>query len=236
MTGGMHPPGASAVLSGLLIALAVSLARPARHRLRGSRPPALRRGRSGRAEPMPSARAVAVLARQLAALLHAGLAPGRVWRAVADRTADRAIRGVAAAVVAGGRRGERTGVTLRGYLEHGSGRGDDAALRRLAVAVDVSERTGAPLGPTLGRLAEALRDEELAAEERASALAGPRASATVLAVLPLAGVVLGGAVGSDPVHVLLGTAPGRVCLVLGGVLWAVGRAWTAALVRRAARG
>jgi tight adherence protein B len=236
----MGPPSGSAVLAGLLLAVAVLAGRPGRSRPVGAsrfaRSSTSTGGRTLRADRVPSARAVAVLARQLSALLQAGLAPGRVWRAVAERGTDPAVREVAAAVVAGARRGERAGVALRGYLAAVRGRGDDGPLRRLAVAVDVSERTGAALGPTLGRLAEGLRDDEVAADERAAALAGPRASATVLAVLPLAGLAIGAALGSDPLHVLWGTAPGRVCLMVGGLLWLTGRAWTAALVRRAARG
>jgi tight adherence protein B len=56
----------------------------------------------------------------------------------------------------------------------------------------------------------------------------------VLGWLPAAGVVLGALVGADPVRVLLLTGPGRLCLVAGLLLWAAGRGWSRALVRRAA--
>jgi tight adherence protein B len=171
-----------------------------------------------------------------------------VWRAVRDRADEPAVRALASAVVAGARRGEPVAVALRGHLAAaelharrrrllpGAPAADAAALRQLVVALDVSERTGSAAGPTLNRLAEGLREAEAAAGERESALAGPRASATVLGVLPLAGLAMGGLLGADPLHVLVGTGPGRVSLVLGCGLWAVGRLWSRALVRRAAAG
>jgi tight adherence protein B len=110
-----------------------------------------------------------------------------------------------------------------------------AVLGWLAVTVAVSERTGAPLAACLERLAAAVRAEAAAADERASALAGPRATAQVLGWLPAAGIGLGALVGADPVHALLTTAPGRLCAAAGTALWLAGRLWSAALVRAAAR-
>jgi tight adherence protein B len=107
-------------------------------------------------------------------------------------------------------------------------------LRWLAVATSVSDRTGAPAADCVDRLAAAVRAELAAADERAAALAGPQATAQVLGWLPAAGVVLGALVGADPVRVLLLTGPGRLCLVAGLLLWAAGRGWSRALVRRAA--
>jgi tight adherence protein B len=194
---------------------------------------------------LPDVADVAVLAEQLAGLMRAGLPMGRVWRAVADRGTSPAIRALAAAVLVGQHRGELTGPAIRAHA--GSVRAparllppwrapaDPAALDQLIVAVEVSERTGAALSGTLTRLAEALRQEEAAAQERESALAGPRASAAVLSLLPLAGLGLGAVLGSNPAHVLLATLPGRVCLLGGALLWSAGRAWTAVLVRRARR-
>jgi tight adherence protein B len=105
----------------------------------------------------------------------------------------------------------------------------------LAVAVDVSERTGAALAETLQRFADGLRADLQAEQERESALAGPRATAMILAGLPLAGLGLGGLIGSHPWQTLLLTAPGRLCLLAGAGAWVTGRAWSAALIRRASQ-
>ena len=67
------------------------------------------------------------------------------------------------------------------------------------------------------------------------ALAGPRATASVLAALPLAGIGLGALIGVNVPAVLLGTPLGWACTVGGGLLWAAGRGWSARLVRSAAR-
>jgi tight adherence protein B len=57
-------------------------------------------------------------------------------------------------------------------------------------------------------------------------MAGPRASAAVLAGLPVFGVLLGELSGARPLHVLVGTAEGQVLLVLGAVFLASGLWWT----------
>lgn len=181
---------------------------------------------------------VAVLADQLAVLAVAGLPPPRIWAAVAEHGPTPAVRAVASQVVAAGRRGIAPARALRGVVladpgRRGRQRGCAAAVH-LAVAVDVSERTGAATAPTLQRFAAALRADERAARERSAALAGPQTTAAVLAVLPLAGLLLGAVMGGHPWHALLATPVGRGCLGLGGLLWFVGRRWTASLVRRAA--
>jgi tight adherence protein B len=191
-----------------------------------------RRGRRAESEGAAAPGQTAMLADQLAALVRAGLPPIRVWQSIAERSADPATRALAAEVVAGQRVGEATGTALHGALARAERQ--DAALAQLAVAVDVTERTGAGLAETLTQFAATLRAEEQAAAERAEALAGPRATAWVLSLLPLAGLGLGAAVGARPWHALLLTEPGRVCLVAGAGLWTAGRWWSARLVRRAA--
>jgi tight adherence protein B len=57
-------------------------------------------------------------------------------------------------------------------------------------------------------------------------LAGPRATARVLAALPLVGLGLGIMLGSDPLSWLLTTVPGRLCFGTGAVLTTVGMWWT----------
>jgi tight adherence protein B len=190
---------------------------------------------------------VASLAERVAGLARAGLPASRVWQAIMDRSAQPPVRAVAEAVLAGQYRGEPVAAAMRNHVARVAGEGDrwltrfgrpaePVALLQLIVAVDVSERTGAALAVTLTRLAEALRQEEAAAQERESALAGPRATAAVLSLLPLAGLGLGGLLGGHPVYVLFCTLPGRGCLVIGAVLWCAGRTWTAVLVRRASAG
>jgi tight adherence protein B len=84
-------------------------------------------------------------------------------------------------------------------------------------------------------LAAGVRAEVAAADERSSALAGPQATAQILGWLPAGGVLLGAAVGANPVHALVGTSAGRLCAVAGLGAWLSGRLWCRALVRAASR-
>ncbi len=102
---------------------------------------------------------------------------------------------------------------------------------RLAAVVEVAESSGAPLADLLERF-----DAHVRAVDRAQALAdaqaaGARASAALLAVLPLAGAGLGFLVGVDAVHVLLHTRLGAACLGAAVVLQLTGLAWSGRLSR-----
>jgi len=210
-----------------------------RGRRAGAGPPALARwrtalraGAAGTAEP--AGVVVARAAAEVAALLRAGAPPPAAWApqrwdpaagpaplgGVLDRAARAAVRGED--LVAELRSGSRPPRAA-------------AALDSLALAWRTSETTGAPAAAVLDRLVTSLLDDASAQDARDAALAGPRATARLLAVLPLAGVLLGVLVGADPVAVLLGTAPGRWCAAVGLTATALGWAWTALLVRAAER-
>jgi tight adherence protein B len=231
--------------------------------LRGRRSPRSGWDQSHRGPVSPSPAELAVLADQLAALARAGLPTNRVWPILAERAATSSTRALAGAVAAGHVRGEGTARAIRRAIgsaepadstaveaSPGSGRSagaaggnagrwrrgrrPDPAAARLAVAIDVSERTGAALAETLQRFADGLRADLEAEQERESAMAGPRTTAMILSVLPLAGLALGGLIGSHPWRTLFLTGPGRLCLLAGAAAWLGGRAWSAALIRRAA--
>lgn len=61
--------------------------------------------------------------------------------------------------------------------------------------------------------------------------AGAKTSAWMLAVMPLAGVALGPAIGTDPLPVLLHTPIGAACLLAAVALQLGGLAWSARLSR-----
>lgn len=113
----------------------------------------------------------------------------------------------------------------------GGDRGLAAAVRAAAV---LAAETGAPLVMVLERVAAGLAADLDAAGRRAAALAGPRATARLLAWLPVAGLGLGLALGADPVGVLLDGQVGTMLLLLGGLCTAAGMRWSSALVARAA--
>src|SRR4051812_29189225 len=113
--------------------------------------------------------------------------------------------------------------------------GDEAgrALERVAAAVRLSASTGCSLAGVVTAVEDDLRARLHAEQELRSAVAGPRASATVLAGLPVLGLMMGSGIGADPWRVLTTTSSGTVLLVVGVALELAGTAWTARLVRRA---
>jgi tight adherence protein B len=115
----------------------------------------------------------------------------------------------------------------------GSGGEVGRALVRVAAAVRLSAATGCSLAGVVTAVEDDLRARLRAEDELRAAVAGPRASAAVLAGLPVLGLLMGGGVGADPWHVLTTTVPGTLLLVAGVLLELAGLLWTARLVRRA---
>jgi tight adherence protein B len=105
-------------------------------------------------------------------------------------------------------------------------------LASLAVCWQASLRHGAGLADAVDRLAASARASLEVRSSLSAELAGPRATARVLMLLPVIGVVLGMAMGADPVRWLFGTRVGWVCLACGVSLTAVGSLWTSRIAAR----
>jgi tight adherence protein B len=106
-------------------------------------------------------------------------------------------------------------------------------LRLLAGCWRIGAERGGSFALVVDGLAAALRDEEAHRAELAAQLAGPRATARLLAVLPLLGLAMAAALGARPVAFLLGTLPGVACLSAGVTLDIAGLWWTRRLAARA---
>jgi len=185
---------------------------------------ALRHHRSRRARAGERSRAVEACT-ALAAELRAGRAPAEALEVAAGLATGGTGRTLSTAAATARLGGDVPEALLR--------RGDSAVpelLRGLAACWQVCARSGSGLAPAVERLADGLRTRQ--AQERAvdAALAGPRATAGLLAVLPLAGLALAAGLGAHPVHVLLRTPLGLVCLLLGTALDLLGVWWTGRLV------
>jgi tight adherence protein B len=113
--------------------------------------------------------------------------------------------------------------------------GTGEVLTRVACAVRLSARTGCSLAAVVTAVEDDLRARVRADTELRAAVAGPRASASVLAGLPVLGLLMGSGVGADPWRVLTTTGTGTVLLVSGVALEGAGLAWSTRLVRRAVR-
>ena len=103
---------------------------------------------------------------------------------------------------------------------------DQPALRSLAACWRVSASTGTGFAAAVSRLAESARAAEAVRVDLEGELAGPRATARMLAILPCVGVAFGVMLGSDPISWLLTTGAGLACLVGGITLTVLGMVWT----------
>jgi tight adherence protein B len=170
-------------------------------------------------------RCLIALADALCAELRSGAVPrDALWRAARDEPPFAAVaaaaRSPAGDVVA----------TLREQATLPGG----AAAADLATAWLVCEATGGRLAPAVSRLAVGWRDEEQVRREVSAQLAGPRATAILLAALPVVGLLMGGALGADPVALLWQPSMALFVVVPGVLLEAAGVLWTARITRRAA--
>ncbi|WP_068279515.1 type II secretion system F family protein [Aldersonia kunmingensis] len=124
---------------------------------------------------------------------------------------------------------------LGGSAADGLGRDDEmigAELGRIAEAWRIAEQHGL----ALAELLEAARRDLLArirfGARLDSSLAGARATAVVLAGLPVLGIGLGQLMGAAPLRVLLGGGLGSILLVIGTGLVCAGLLWSDAITRR----
>ncbi|MEU1402754.1 type II secretion system F family protein [Streptomyces sp. NPDC005728] len=106
-------------------------------------------------------------------------------------------------------------------------------LLGLAACWRVAVDQGAGLAAGLDRLDAALRAERDQRADLRAQLAGARATALLLAALPALGLLLGSAMGADPLRVLLHSGAGLGCLVAGAVFEGAGMWWVARIVRGA---
>lgn len=110
-----------------------------------------------------------------------------------------------------------------------------ADLRALAACWDVAEHSGAGLALAVGRLASGVRAAERGRAELAGEVAAVRASARILAALPLLGLGIAHWIGAQPLTWLVAANPGRVVLLAGVALQAAGLAWLHRIVSVASR-
>jgi tight adherence protein B len=111
--------------------------------------------------------------------------------------------------------------------------GDAPAAAGLASAWATASASGAGLAGVVERVTDELVAQLDLRREIDSQLAAPRATARLLALLPLGGMALGVFLGVDPLGMLLGTTVGLCCLVIGSALALAGVVWVDRLARSA---
>jgi tight adherence protein B len=180
-----------------------------------------RRGRERRGD------AVIALCGALAGEVRAGRQPGEALLRAAH---DSGGLGDAQATVLAA---ARFGGDVPGALATAARQPGADGLLGLAACWRVAVDQGAGLAAGLDRLEAALRAERDQRADLRAQLAGARATAVMLAGLPVLGLLLGTALGTDPLHVLLHTGAGLGCLVVGGALEGLGLWWAMRIVRGA---
>jgi len=171
--------------------------------------------------------AVIALCAALAGEVRAGRQPGEaLLRAARD---SGGLGDAQAAVLAAA----RFGGDVPGALAAAAREAGAEGLLGLAACWRVAVDQGAGLAAGLDRLEGALRAERDQRADLRAQLAGARSTAVMLAGLPALGLALGAALGADPLRVLLHTGAGLGCLLVGGLLEALGMWWAMRIVRGA---
>lgn len=164
---------------------------------------------------------------EVVADIRAGQPPVRaVERALAPRDGVTAPRTWAAA---------RWGGDIASCLRQDAQETSQAILAAAGACWTVASAQGAGLADALDRLVGQDRRAEEVRRQLDAQLAAPRATARMLALLPVLGLALGFAVGGDPIAWLTGTSLGWACLALGVLCIALGLAWAGRIVSRTER-
>ena len=179
----------------------------------------LQRRRAERLRAQARADQVQRFCEELSAELSAGLPVGSALDGVAARWPE------LASVAAAARLGGSVPDTMR-ELAARPGAGD---LRLVAAAWQVAQRSGAGLAVALQSIAGSLAERQRTRRLVASELASARATARLMAVLPVLTLAMGSGAGGDPVAFLFSTTPGLACLATGCLLALAGLWWIEAI-------
>jgi tight adherence protein B len=158
----------------------------------------------------------------LAGELRAGAHPVAAFETAATEVVDD-VAAALRAVAARARLGVDVGVGLRSAASESV---VPSYWNRLAVCWDMAHRHGLAIA-LLMRTAQRDLVERARFESRVSAgMAGARATAGVLAVLPVVGIALGQLVGADPLSFLFSGGVGGWLLAVGATLSCAGLLWS----------
>lgn len=180
----------------------------------GGRRPRRRRTTGRRRTTAVEATSFVAAVGAVAAALRVGAGPEVAWRRVGVRTDD--------------------GVPRAADLA-GLGGAGPRQVTAVVAAARLSLQVGTPAAEMLERATIAVARDAEAEGRRRTALAGPRATASLLVWLPGGGLLLGVGVGARPWEQVLGGGAGTASAVVGLTLLLVGRRWTAREIRAAER-
>ncbi len=151
----------------------------------------------------------------LASDVRAGLTPTAALKAAAQTWPE--FRAVSDAAL--------LGADVPAALRRVADRPGASSLRWVAAAWVVAHRSGAGLADAVELASRAMLEARATAQVLDTELASARATARLLALLPLGVLLLGRGAGGDPFGFLVGTLPGAVVLTTGLLLAWVGMFW-----------
>lgn len=178
---------------------------------------------------------IAVLTRRVIALLRSGCHEQALWRAARDAGESSNLWPALAKAAALAELGLSPSAAFRPVPNKSlSNNPSQRALVELAACLEVAEQSGAQLVEVLDRAAEHFDDSIDMQALRNTALAGPKATASLLSWLPLLGLGAGYLMGINPISILFGTPAGNLALLAGGALSLLARLWMSWLAKSAA--
>jgi tight adherence protein B len=160
----------------------------------------------------------------LAAELRAGRTPAQALASAAETT------DVLRAPLATAAHAVRAGTPAVGPLRAVSDLDGCEVLAAVAAVWQVTEQAGGAVADVLDRLGATLDADAADLRTFEAALAGPRASMTLLAALPALGLLMGQSAGAHPLRLLLHRPVGWALLAGAALLELTGLAWSRRLV------
>ncbi|BBX46797.1 type II secretion system F family protein [Mycobacterium cookii] len=163
--------------------------------------------------------------------LRVGAHPAQAFAVAADE-AHGAVAESCRAVAARARLGADVGAGLRGAAE---GSALPAQWDRLAVCWQLAADHGLAMSTLMRAAQRDIAERQRFCGQVRSAMAGARATAAILASLPVLSVLLGELIGAHPAAFLLGGRAGGWLLVIGTALVCSGLLWSDRITDRAAQ-
>jgi tight adherence protein B len=185
-----------------------------------------RRSRRGMDESRDLATAIDVLVGEL----RVGAHPARAFAVAADETAG-PVADSCRAVAARARLGADVTAGLRSVAETSA---LPAQWNRLAVCWQLASEHGLAMSTLMRAAQRDIAERQRFSAQVTSAMAGARATAAILAALPVLSVLLGQLIGANPAAFLLAGHVGGWLLVVGVTLVCSGLLWSDRITDRAA--